>query len=472
MQMGPWMVTVGSMIAFFTVVAMVVVLPTTSFEPKPSDTSRELTAQEMRGRNLFLANGCIYCHSGFVRPQDVFAGQFYLYPRVAEPGDYTIKGETPNLFGTVRTGPDLSQGGGFHPDDWHYAHYTNPRYTVPFSIMPRFSFLSEREAADLVAFTQSRGGTLADFRTQHQVNMKALIIAAGNVSDPNQSVNGVDQYPAVADVMGLSYIERGYWFSDNPLPITDQNLIRGRQVFEQRCIGCHGSQGDGKGPAAFYLNPPPADFTTAVDQVGGVDTAPGVYYQRVLRGIPGTGMENFGTQLSVDDIWRVVMFLKTIANGGLDAVPTTDMYIQWIGYPAVFDFAECFETDKVHFEDIVPQPVGTAEVAADPTSGAPAGVGDVVGLYGSDRVNPIYALLLWMLENGATPCATEGYKNVDLRQIIAEAELRTDGYARNGTDQVQFIPPSLLDTTQLPPALLSSVWGKPNPGVGPGSGNG
>ena len=147
------------------------------------------------------------------------------------------------------------------------------------------------------------------------------------------------------------------------------------------------------------------------------------------------------------------------------------MYIQWIGYPAVFDFAECFETDKVHFEDIVPQPTGTNEVAADPTSGAPAGVGDVVGMYGSDRVNPIYAVLLWMLENQATPCATKGFETVDLQQILAAAAMRTDGYARNGTDQIQFIPPSLLDTTQLPPDQLGTVWGQPNPGVEPSSGN-
>jgi len=75
----------------------------------------------------------------------------------------------------------------------------------------------------------------------------------------------------------------------------------------------------------------PIHFVIPDDAVGGNDTSPGDYYYRVLRGINGTAMENFGTRLRVDDIWRVVMFLKTIPNGGLDSdkLPTADLYIQW-----------------------------------------------------------------------------------------------------------------------------------------------
>ncbi len=70
----------------------------------------------------------------------------------------------------------------------------------------------------------------------------------------------------------------------------------------------------------------------AFDQCCGADTSPGDFYYRVLRGFPGTAMENFGTRLSVDDIWRVVMFLKTIPNGTLKSsrIPTPKDYIQWV----------------------------------------------------------------------------------------------------------------------------------------------
>ena len=98
----------------------------------------------------------MYCHSGFTRPQDHFVGQFYLYPRVSEPGDYWEGAESPNIFGTARTGPDLSQEAGSHPNDWHDAHYWSPRATTPIPIMPRFNFLSDEERRLLIAITSLR----------------------------------------------------------------------------------------------------------------------------------------------------------------------------------------------------------------------------------------------------------------------------------------------------------------------------
>ena len=76
-------------------------------------------------------------------------------------------------------------------------------------------------------------------------------------------------------------------------------------------------KGDGKGPGAKFLSPAPADFTDKDDACCGGDTGPGDFYYRILRGWPGTAMENFGDRLSVNDIWRVVLFVKTIPNDTL-----------------------------------------------------------------------------------------------------------------------------------------------------------
>ena len=79
------------------------------------------------------------------------------------------------------------------------------------------------------------------------------------------------------------------------------------------------------------MSPPPADFTSADDACCGGDTGPGDFYYRILRGWTGTGMENFGERLSVDDIWRVVLFVKTIPNGTLkpNVIPEPKDYIVW-----------------------------------------------------------------------------------------------------------------------------------------------
>ena len=138
MLMSPAMVVFGGLLAFFTVVFSVVVLPMETYTPPASDNWLPISNKAHAGREVFLANGCVYCHSGFSRPQDVFAGQYYLYPRASEPGDFHGIAESPNVLGTARTGPDLSQEGGQHPDTWHVAHYSNPRKTTPISIMPSF----------------------------------------------------------------------------------------------------------------------------------------------------------------------------------------------------------------------------------------------------------------------------------------------------------------------------------------------
>ena len=107
--------------------------------------------------------------------------------------------------------------------------------------------------------------------------------------------------------------------------------MRGKEVFLERCVGCHGLEGDGKGPGASFLSPPPADFTDKDDACCGGDTGPGDFYYRILRGWPGTAMENFGDRLSVNDIWRVVLFVKTIPNGTLakNRIPEPRDYIVW-----------------------------------------------------------------------------------------------------------------------------------------------
>ena len=347
--MTPLMSSIGAMIAFGAVVFIVVLLPVQTFNPKASEDWVPLSDAALAGRQVFLSNGCVYCHSGFSRPQDVRAGLYYLYPKVSLPGDYFGTDQTPNLLGTERTGPDLTNEGGFHPDDWQFAHFYNPRYVDPFSLMPSFKFLSDNEVNDLTSFVQERSGKVGLLRYAGTLYAKHVDLAA-QVYKPaptgfqgaNRTTEQADEQGEPADVIGgnilpqpdvvnLNEADRSYWLANDPLPVTVANLLRGKEIFRERCVACHGSLGDGKGPAAKFMSPPPADFTDKDDQCCGADTSPGDFYYRVLRGFPGTAMENFGTRLSVDDIWRVVMFAKTIPNGTLKSgrVPTPQDYIQW-----------------------------------------------------------------------------------------------------------------------------------------------
>ncbi|MBF9030958.1 c-type cytochrome [Rhodobacterales bacterium HKCCE3408] len=361
MLMSPAMVVIGGLLAFFTVVFSVVVLPIETYTPPPSDNWLPISDEAHAGRQVFLANGCVYCHSGFSRPQDVFEGLYYLYPRASEPGDFHGTAQSPNVLGTARTGPDLSHEGGQHPDTWHVAHYANPRNTTPVSIMPSFSYLSQDDRDALIAYNQSRGGKdgmlrQAAVRMGNQLmrlNMNMDVTADAALADLLDELRASGSYnadgmPSDRSPSGLPWkavwminsFGRGYWLMPDPLDVTQQNLIRGRAIFLSRCSGCHGVEGDGAGTAARSFMIPPFDFTQ--EGLPGMPmTSSGMFYHRILTAGPGTAMENFGTRLSVEDIWRVVLFLRTIPNGGLtEPLPTVDMYEPWTPPPPLQAYVE------------------------------------------------------------------------------------------------------------------------------------
>ena len=92
----------------------------------------------LAGRDIYIREGCVGCHSQMVR---TLASETQRY------GPYTLAGETvydrPFLWGSKRTGPDLSRVGGRYSDDWHRVHLLNPRNVVPESNMPGYPVLTE-----------------------------------------------------------------------------------------------------------------------------------------------------------------------------------------------------------------------------------------------------------------------------------------------------------------------------------------
>lgn len=105
---------------------------------------RPRTELEERGKRVYEANGCIYCHSQQIRSTtfgnnaDIARG---WGKRRSVPRDYV--NEQPILLGTMRTGPDLANVGQRWSADWHHKHLYNPRMMVPKSIMPALKFLYE-----------------------------------------------------------------------------------------------------------------------------------------------------------------------------------------------------------------------------------------------------------------------------------------------------------------------------------------
>jgi len=101
---------------------------------------RPYTPLELKGRAIYVREGCYLCHSQMIRP---------MRDEVERYGHYSLAAESmydhPFQWGSKRTGPDLARVGERYSDDWHVQHLRDPRSVVPESVMPGYGFLARTE---------------------------------------------------------------------------------------------------------------------------------------------------------------------------------------------------------------------------------------------------------------------------------------------------------------------------------------
>lgn len=299
---NPSSLVLGSGIAFFAIgVGVQGIWPSIvqeSNQPVVEDASTgklvnvaDYTPLEARGREVYIRDGCWYCHSQYIRP---VAKEYDRWGPVSEGGEYVY--DQPHLFGTRRTGPDLWRVGRKYGDDWHVAHHWNPRIVVPDSIMPRFPWLFERpvngapprlneDGRALVAYIQRLGTSLGDWRETYgptRLDGGAAVLVGGGRNN-------------------------------------EEMIAQGKRVYARRCVGCHGEKGDGNGPAAEFFMLKPRDFTSGIFKFrstsGGVNTLPTDedLFITVTHGLWGTPMPPW-YELPSEDRIAVIQYIKTFSD--------------------------------------------------------------------------------------------------------------------------------------------------------------
>jgi cytochrome c oxidase cbb3-type subunit 2 len=329
----------------------------------------DYTPLEQVGRAVYIREGCWYCHSQYVRP---VTGEDLRWGPVSEAGEYAY--DRPHLFSTRRIGPDLTRVGLKYGDDWHYAHHWDPRLVVPESIMPSFRWLYEqhrvalkKEGETLVPeASPALGGWFtmkADRPIRLYPNETGLTFVAPNAEGawpldgtPVVDLTGFgDKPPALTaitlvrptrEMVGLvRYIQklgtnRGAWrevfepqnvsVSGMTIPAGRDLLTLGREVYQARCVGCHGAKGDGNGVAATFLQPRPRDFTAGVFKFrttpSGSLPTDGDLFRTVTRGVRWTAMPTWH-ELPDKERLAAVAFIKTFSTRWKDEKPESPLVI-------------------------------------------------------------------------------------------------------------------------------------------------
>jgi cytochrome c oxidase cbb3-type subunit I/II len=316
---------------------------------------------EQLGRQVYIREGCWYCHSQYIRP---VTGEDQRWGPVSQAGEYAF--DLPHLFSTRRIGPDLTRVGLKYSDHWHFAHHWNPRLVVPDSNMPSFPWLYDQITVGL----QEKDGkpALSDdpalrkiftFKEGKEIlilpNIDGLAFARERDGIPVLNFEVLPEPPKTKTITivlptreaeGLvAYIQklgmnRGQWrdmfepqrvfVSQFSVPESQDWIARGKEVYLRRCVGCHGEKGDGNGPAATFLNPRPRDFRDAVFKFrvtpSGALPTEGDLYRTITRGIRGTAMPPWH-EIPEKDRLAVILFVKTFSplwkEKSLKAAPIT-----------------------------------------------------------------------------------------------------------------------------------------------------
>jgi cytochrome c oxidase cbb3-type subunit 2 len=231
-----------------------------------SQAPRTLTA-EQRGRQVYIAEGCIHCHSQYVRPQSPDVLLWGPIQTLAE-----LRSEHPPLIGNRRQGPDLSQVGGRRSPLWLKAHFFNPREVSHASFMPSYSALFD-------------GSTRGDDLVRYLVSLKS---------------------PAYTRYIALEQT----W---QPSQIPPASAGDGAHLFGSYCATCHEPTGATRSAwrAQFKRLPPDLSSGPWIHV-----PASGTTQERILRldrivkfGIPGTDMPGH-EYLSDHDVASIALWLN------------------------------------------------------------------------------------------------------------------------------------------------------------------
>ena len=278
-----------------------------------------LPALALAGRDIYQREGCMACHTQTVRPLPSEVARYYKGdPQKPVASHYSLAGEFaydhPFLWGSQRRGPDLAFEGWIKPTKaWQEQHLLDPRGKVPQSNMPAYPFLKDAAIDPVslrthlvalrmvgVPYTDADlDGVAAAVKGKTELDaLSAYLLSLGKAVDRSA--------PSTGGAVNLA--------EANPLALDPSAITKGAALYGEKCGACHGENAEGQDP-----------FPSLVDDVflGVKGDMSDAAYAAMIRGgsdvkqalgRPGLadgGMPAFSGELSDQDVWSIVAFLRS-----------------------------------------------------------------------------------------------------------------------------------------------------------------
>ena len=244
-----------------------------------------LTGDALKGKALYIANGCISCHTQQVRNIDmdkVWGSRPGIAADYAGMHRQDVWRNTATLMGSERTGPDLTNVGNRQASkDWNLVHLFNPRIVVAQSIMPAYPWLFEiknvTEKGDVIVNIPPqylRGDTGKVVATKEALQLVAYLISLKQIKLPDGTASPEFLYKRESKKQGGA---------------AASEALSGVELYTANCQSCHQENGEGlKG--AF----PPLKGSKVV-----VDDNPELMVNIIMNGYSARAQEGFGPMPAV-----------------------------------------------------------------------------------------------------------------------------------------------------------------------------
>ncbi|MNK11481.1 hypothetical protein D3C87_295230 [compost metagenome] len=186
---------------------MVEMMPTFTIESNvPTIASvKPYSPLELEGRDLYIKEGCVNCHSQTIRP---FRSETERYGEYSKAGEFVY--DHPFLWGSKRTGPDLHRIGGKYSNAWHYNHMLDPTSMSPGSIMPSYPWLITQKLD--TSMTEAKIRAMQTLGVPYRENFDA--VAKAKLSDQAEAIakdlkqNNIDVKSDREIIALIAYLQR------------------------------------------------------------------------------------------------------------------------------------------------------------------------------------------------------------------------------------------------------------------------